>query len=200
MRRTLLLFILIFALAVGTPVHAATELPLLKAEVTSNVTWELQGTTLVFSGTGEIGETGGWEALRDTVTAIVIRSGITGIGARAFVGFKSLSELSLPETLVSIGSYAFSGCKSLKELTLPGNLTAIGSYAFQNTGIKTLTVPGGVSSVKAGTFAGCVDLTEVTLSGGITAVGDSAFSGCVNLQALSFPDTLAQIGYEAFAG
>ena len=83
MRRTLLLFILIFALAVGTPVHAATELPLLKAEVTSNVTWELQGTTLVFSGTGEIGETGGWEALRDTVTAIVIRSGITGIGARA---------------------------------------------------------------------------------------------------------------------
>lgn len=67
-----------------------------------------------------------WE-YADNVVKIVISEGITDIGDNSFCGFVNLSELQLPDTLLTIGSGAF-GCWSDAELTvnIPKNLNRIG--------------------------------------------------------------------------
>lgn len=48
----------------------------------------------------------------------------------AFDTCKSLSAITLPETLLSVGDYAFGTCTSLTEITLPASLISLGEYAF----------------------------------------------------------------------
>ena len=48
--------------------------------------------------------------------AVVIPSGVTRIGARAFYGCSSLSSVVIPEGVTRIGRDVFSGCTELKEV------------------------------------------------------------------------------------
>ncbi len=79
------------------------------------------------------------------------------IGAEAFYGCTSLTEINLPARLFSIGSSAFYNCKSLTSICLPEGLTSIGSNAFQNCNIlevgnfsKAITVSLNDSASKNG--------------------------------------------------
>ena len=92
MRKTCLILLMIFILAIGLPVCAAAVSTLPLAEPEDGISWEMKGTTLEISGTGEI--TGqNWSSLVDTVTAVVIHSGVTGIGEEAFSGFHALKSV-----------------------------------------------------------------------------------------------------------
>ena len=57
---------------------------------------------------------------------------VTAIGKDAFKDCTYLSEITLPNTLVSIGWSAFSGCVSLESINITNNVTSIESYAFSN--------------------------------------------------------------------
>ncbi len=48
----------------------------------------------------------------------------------AFDGCTLISNITIPEGVISIGSYAFSGCTSLTSVTIGNSVTSIGSYAF----------------------------------------------------------------------
>ncbi len=61
-----------------------------------------------------------------------------------------------------IATSAFGGCTGLKSISLPAGVTEIGWYAF----------------------AGCADLTSVSLSAGVTSIGHHAFDGCSNLKSV----------------
>ena len=45
---------------------------------------------------------------------------VTSIGAYAFAGCTSLTEIAIPATVTSIGNRAFEGCTSLTEITYNG--------------------------------------------------------------------------------
>ena len=93
MRKTviclLITAVLVFGMLTGT-VSAAW------AGSRSGITWEMQGTTLVISGSGEIEDYSGvkapWEGKKNVATSLVIRTGITSIGASAFSGFSSMGQ------------------------------------------------------------------------------------------------------------
>ncbi len=55
---------------------------------------------------------------------------VTGIGAKAFYGAKTLTGVVLPSTVKSIGDFAFEGCKSLEKVVFPGNAVKMGEGTF----------------------------------------------------------------------
>lgn len=91
--------------------------------------------TLTVSGTGSIdGYAEIVDTVEDRITSVVIEEGITAVemksgqfywGTPCFSGFKNLTTVSLPSTLLEIGYGAFCSDTSLTSLTIPVNLTSI---------------------------------------------------------------------------
>lgn len=96
------------------------------------------------------------------ITEITIPEGIISLAESAFSGCKQLRKVTLPETLLQISSYAFNGCSILSEVTIPETVIFINNYAFQNcTSINEITIPSNVETIGYGIFQGCSGLTSV---------------------------------------
>lgn len=94
-----------------------------------NAVWNIDNSTLTISGTGEINSdtsVSGWEAIRDSVEKIVIKSGITSIAENQFKYFSNLKEVYIEDGLKSIGKEAFACCDNLADIFIPSSVTEIG--------------------------------------------------------------------------
>lgn len=133
-----------------------------------NVSWSIQGNTLEISGSGAMYEAvdgyWGWEEYAESITAIRVSEGVTGIGAYAFAGFPSLKSVTLPSSLDYIGEGAFYLCESLSSVTLPDGLLGIGEGAFMGTGLTSVKIPRGLTSLGMLAFSGCAKLKKFTVS------------------------------------
>lgn len=87
---------------------------------------------------------------------------VTEIGDRAFSGSRSLTAVSLPESITTIGEAAFSGCYSLTSVNIPESVTSIGASAFHYcTSLTEIFIPENISSIDTETFNNCTSLTSV---------------------------------------
>ena len=136
-----------------------------------------------------------------SLTAITIPESVTSIGDDAFSDCRSLTAITIPESVASIGNYAFSGCSSLTAITLPESVTSIGNYAFSGcSSLTSITIPEGVTSIESSAFSGCSSLTSITLPESVTSIESSAFSGCSSLTSITIPEGVTSIESSAFSG
>ena len=168
--------------------------------------WEFYGDTgtLYFFGTGEMEDyshySQPWYSHVDSIRNVVVTSGVTAIGSRAFFGLDCLTQVDLPDTLLTIGHQAFGECSSLKGITIPASVTCIRWMAFTGcTGLERITIPV-TATMEAEAFAFCTGLTEVVLEEGFTELDTEVFSGCTSLSRVTLPEGLQTIGSGAFAG
>ena len=83
-----------------------------------------------------------------------------------FAGCTKLTELTLPEGLVSVPDYAFTDCTSLETVILPDSLTGIGRYSFDScTGLRRVWIPESVTNAGNGAFQDCGALTIHGIAG-----------------------------------
>ena len=150
-------------------------------------------------------------AEKDGVTEVVIPDQIngtevTGIGASAFSGC-SMTDLTIPSSIVDMGRNAFSGCRNLTSLTILGSV--IGDGAFENcSALARVTIPGSNTSIGANAFSGCSSLTSAGPIGGgydyefgwTTEIPNYAFAGCTGLTRATIPDGITKIGTNVFYG
>ena len=61
---------------------------------------------------------------------VIVPTGVTEIGQRAFWGARLMTRLTLPASLRVIGAWGFAGCTSLREVASFGGVTDIGAHAF----------------------------------------------------------------------
>ena len=61
---------------------------------------------------------------------VIVPTGVTEIGERAFWGARLMTRLTLPASLRVIGAWGFAGCTSLREVASFGGVTDIGAHAF----------------------------------------------------------------------
>lgn len=100
-----------------------------------------------------------------------------------------------------IGDYAFYQCTGLKSLTIPDGVTSIGNYAFKEcSGLTNITIPDGVTLIKNSAFEYCSSLTSLKLPDELTHIGGRAFCSCSNLTSMTIPNGVTSISYSAFYG
>ena len=109
---------------------------------------------------------------------LVIPDGVTAL-ARNFYGFKSLTSVTMPETLERLGDQTFANCTGLTSVEIPASVKSIGSAFWCCTGLETITLSEGLETIGASTFYGCSALTEITIPSTVTEfTGYMTFSGC----------------------
>lgn len=101
----------------------------------SGVKWTLEGTKLIISGKGKMDDYP-WRNLSSTtflnkVETVVVKGGVTSIGAHAFLEFTALTTVKLAEGVQEIGRAAFAFCDRLKTVYIPQSLKYVHRYAFR---------------------------------------------------------------------
>lgn len=108
---------------------------------------------------------------------VEIPDSVIVIGAEAFYGCKKLERVKLSSMLYELSSQAFCGCQKLEYLTLPSNLKIIGDGAFMSSGLKTVTIPDGVTRLEDEVLEDCLSLAEIRFPKNIEFFGSSVVSG-----------------------
>ncbi len=130
------------------------------------------------------------------ITSVEFEEGsvCTSIGSCAFRYCRTLTSITIPNSVTSIGSYAFSNCTSLTSVTIPSSVTSIGSCAFRYCRTLTsITFAEGSQLTTIGSYAFeyCTSLESITFAEGsqLTSIGSYAFRNCTSLTSVSFVNT-----------
>ena len=159
----------------------------------ANIPHTIKGATVTCIGNGAFG----W---CKSLTGVTIPDSVTSIGGSAFYGCTSLTSVTIPDSVTSIGGSAFGNCKSLTNMTIPDSVTLIGNGAFLGcTSLTSVTIPDSVTSIGEQAFSECTSLTSVTIPDSVTSIGEQAFSECTSLTSVTIPDSVTSIGDGAFA-
>lgn len=156
---------------------------------------------LLDDGTYEV--TGIKEEFRSTTWNLTIPSNyegreVTSIGANAFDSNKTLSYLTVPESIASIGELAFRGCDRLVSMNNLSGVTSIGVSAFAGcSSLGGAAISGNIEIIPAGCFAQCTSLTHLILPSGVKEIGVGAFANSP-IRQLNIPAGVEVIRCEAF--
>lgn len=140
---------------------------------------------------------------------------LASIGEQAFYGCTEITQVTIPEHVVTIGSKAFWNCPALQTV----NYNAINCYMQSSNGastylsvfssneygaasaLKRVVIGSGVKRIPAYAFKDCVDLYPgITIRSSVTEIGAHAFENCSSITTLSFQNnsSLTTIGEYAF--
>lgn len=86
-----------------------------------------------------------------------------------------------PNTKV-IGASAFGGCRGLTEVPIPDGVITIGEHAFYSCfGLTSIVIPDSVINIDDHSFGFCDALTEITIPNSVVNIGSMAFYHCISL-------------------
>ena len=160
-----------------------------------------------------IGCTGAFE--NNLLTQVVLPSGLTEIGDRAFYGNK-LASLTIPSSVTTFRNYVLAN-NSFTTFTIPSTVTNRGdgiinqnlisdstAFMYNSAGTKlisyggsnkTVTVPSTVTDISNIAFYNC-GLTSVTLNSTLQTIGNSSFYGNT-FTSITIPNGVTSIGTSA---
>ena len=149
---------------------------------------------LTISGTGDMVTSwysSPWKEYNELITSVMIEEGITKISGSAFARAKNLKTISIPSTVNTIGALIVDGCRLLEEIRVNDNnmdYKSVDGILFSEDE-KTLVI---YPQNKAG--------KEYDIPDTVTTIDRYAFDECANLDYLIIPDTVKNIGDNAFRG
>ena len=131
---------------ITTTTTTDTELPAPNGSCGDDLTWRLDGDTLVISGKGAMDNFPfGSPFLELKYKEVIFPDALTSIGVNAFANSglpiepqNGLERAEIPDSVTSIGDWAFYGCIDLAEVTIPESVTTIGNEVFKNCPKLTL--------------------------------------------------------------
>ena len=151
---------------------------------------------------------------------------VTGIGEWAFENCTDLTNVKIPDSVISICYAAFNDCTGLTNITIGKGVTSIYACAFANTAYSkddsnwedgilyigkyliatkgdiagSRTVKNGTKLIADYTFSLCDGLTDITIPNSVTHIGLNVFEGCTGLTSITIPNSVTDIGWNAFEG
>lgn len=141
---------------------------------------------------------------------IVVEEGVTTIGNYAFQRLP-VTQVTLPESLVSIREHSFSKCNKMANITIPKGVTSIGDLAFEGCLFKSIFVDDDNQNYKSidgvlfdheGStlieYACGNDRTSYAIPNTTTSIETYAFYEAKNLSNLIIPDSVTTFGDYCF--
>ncbi len=190
-----------------TPVNPGTVT--IYAQAVNGVTSSCTITVLPFKATENNGTytitkyvgNGGAVTIPNYVNGKAIRT----IGDSAFKNCKSITSITIPDSITSMGNYAFSGCSSLEKVNisdiaawcsidfnfLSNPLREAGKLYINNTLATKVVIPDGVKYIEDSAFEDCNSLIEITIPDTVTSIGYDAFRYCGSLEKVNISDVAA---------
>lgn len=183
-----LLVVLMLFSVMGTTASAAET----SGTCGTNATWSFDATTgtLSISGTGDMADysySGApWQNYKDAIVAISIADGITSIGYANFTACKYVTELILPDSIVSIDDFAFSNCWNLEKISFSCILKNIGYCSFNNCeSLTEIELPDSLISIDYSAFGSCDGLKNINIPKAVSNIDGGAFSGCIGIESFT---------------
>ena len=68
---------------------------------------------------------------------------VTRIGSRVFRECRTVTSVTIPESMTSLNDSVFSRCYSLTSVTVPASVTGIGEHVFREDEALTVRAPAG---------------------------------------------------------
>jgi len=174
----------------------------------NNLTYtiDLDNGTLTIEGSGVMKDYlyPPWYSYRDSLSTLILNSGLTYIGENAFLGCRSFTgTLSIPSTVTSIGNSAFQNSGFTGSLSIPSGITSIGNYAFAECdGFRgDLNLPTSVHTIGQGAFYHCYGFKgSLTIPSSVTSIGTEAFCETAFTGTLTIPSSFISVGENVFKG
>lgn len=118
------------------------------------------------------------------------------LGSRAYSWQPNMTEVVIPEGIVSIGEGAFIGCSALKQVVIPKSLENLDKEVFMDCeSLIGINLPESLKQIGNKAFMNCTSLWRGAICG---AVGDNAYAGCTALTTLDVHPSVISIGVDAF--
>lgn len=131
---------------------------------------------------------------------------VTAVGATAFMlveGNGGLTSVDISEGVESIGDEAFCQNKTITRVSLPNSLSSLGYYSFGECGLTELVVPGEkLRKITERAFGAGNSLVNVVIKEGVTEIEENAI--CCSQRAtnvrIELPSTISKIHLFAISG
>ena len=126
-----------------------------------------------------------------------------------------ITEIKLPDGLISISEEAFKGCIKLRHINLPDSLVEIGKKAFEDcSSLIAITLPKGLKVLCNEVLRGCSHLEKINIPSsrselqtngrwkytGLQKLGEESLRHCRSLTNITLPASLRLIDSHAFRG
>ncbi len=133
------------------------------------------------------------------LTSYTVKEGTKVISGNAFNADPWLTEVNLPDTIVSIGDSAFACCPYLTTVNGVENVVNVGASAFASTtNLENISMPI-LKTVGAKAFYGCKKIVlEDVFGPTVETVGDQAYYDILGGNTLHFGENFKSIGDYAF--
>ncbi len=110
------------------------------------------------------------------------------IGTSAFAFDKTLTSVTIPDSVEQIYPNAFDSCTNLTNVSLGKGVWEISTEAFAGcNALTSFEIPENVTHIRDGAFLSCKGFTSFTVPATVTSIGKGAFSGCTNLESITLP-------------
>lgn len=135
----------------------------------------------------------------ERVRTVIIKDGVKRIEFEAFEHYVYLTNITIPNSVISIGDYAFNSCINIGSITIPNSVTSIGNNAFSECiSLENIIIPNSVTSIGWSAFRGCKNLKNITISNSVKSIGYHTFAYCTNIESISIPNSVTSIGKRTF--
>ncbi len=119
---------------------------------------------------------------------------VTTLPNQAFFSVPNITEVFIPNTIITMGSDAFYDCENMKDVHFEENsfLESLGDYAFQTcVSLVSVTLPKSVKTLGNRVFDECDNLESVVFEEGneLESIGRACFESCPKLKTIKFAET-----------
>ena len=143
-----------------------------------------------------------WHNHREKITSLVIEEGITKIGVETFAFLYNLTSAVIPDSVVQIQDMAFRRCTALADIQIGENVQTIDWDCFSETAYWNDPDNWENGILYLGNYLiGTKDYlipSDVEIREGTTAIAGHAFYLCDDMETLTIPLSMKEIGLQAF--
>lgn len=129
-----------------------------------------------------------------------VKNGTTLIADCAFSPCKSLTDVFIPNSVISIGDgFTFDECTALRSVKLSENISKIGSHMFSFCkSLENITIPNKVNEIDYGAFYNCTSLKKIIIPESVNEIRSDAFEYCESLSYIKIKSSNIRIANDAF--